>query len=258
VKKYIEACSLSMKRERAFVLAFLAKMLRFPLALLVIGSVWRIIYSKASELGLTFNEMMAYYALVGFLRTCEGGFVYSIPYRVHEDVRSGDLGSYLSRPIWYPLYVMSIENGRLLLFACSGLPVLIAVLAVVHGIPDPGRLAWFLISALAGLTVSALTSLLIGLLSFWTGKVFGIRDLVMSVSLLTSGMVIPIRYLPRQLQQLADLLPFEQVYSAPIGVYLGTAPIATIRVQILWLVTLFFMVALVWSQGCKRFEAQGG
>lgn len=254
----MSACLLSVKKEATYVAAFLAKMMRFPLALLVIYSVWQSIHSNASGMELTLREILVYYTLVSFLRVCEGTFIYSLPYQVYEDVRSGDLASFLSRPIWYPLYIMSIEVGKLLVFCCSGIPLLMVILTIFLKALDPRGMLLFLASSLIGLTISMLMSLLIGLLSFWTGRVFGIRDLIMSMSLLTSGMLIPIRYLPQWLQRLVRMLPFGQVYSAPIAVYLGDSSIQVICTQFVWIAVLLVAIALVWSIGCRRFEAQGG
>ena len=163
----MSACLLSVKKEATYVAAFLAKMMRFPLALLVIYSVWQSIHSNASGMELTLREILVYYTLVSFLR-CAKDVHLLTPYQVYEDVRSGDLASFLSRPIWYPLYIMSIEVGKLLVFCCSGIPLLMVILTIFLKALDPRGMLLFLASSLIGLTISMLMSLLIGLLSFWT------------------------------------------------------------------------------------------
>lgn len=164
----------------------------------------------------------------------------------------------LVRPIHYPSYAISLAAGRISLHLLLGIPLVIVLVTVFESVPGILRLSSFLVSSVVGLLVSAQIGLILGLLSFWTGKIFGIRDVIYSSSFLLSGALLPLQYLPHWLRQVTLFLPFRQIYDAPIQVFMGTSPAGVIGQQLAWLAALLAGSHLIWVRGMRLFECQGG
>lgn len=251
----------SLSHFRANVIAWL---LYSPIQLAIIFLLWRIVYSGTAQVGsFRFNDMMLYYLVVHLLRRVIEP-VQSVNYEVWTDINQGTLDVYLARPVSFGPFVFFRSLGAPVLELAVGLPFFL-IFSWLLGLPvqrDPRLLAAFFVSVLAGFAILFLIQFIIGSLTFWFERIFGIRDMIFSIFMLFSGQIIPVSVLPKWLITVSKCLPFEGIYFVPGTIYaqghLGPDVAAYLARQLVWIAVLWIAAALVWTRGLARYASQGG
>jgi ABC-2 type transport system permease protein len=251
----------SVAHFRANVVAWI---LYSPIQLAIIFLLWRIVYSGTDHVGsFRFKDIMLYYLIVHFIRRLIDP-VQTVNYDVWSDINQGTLDVYLARPVNFGTFVFFRSLAAPVVEIAVGLPFFL-VFSWVLGLPvgrDPRLLAVFFSSVLAGFTILFLIQFLIGSLTFWFERIFGIRDMIFSVFMLFSGQLIPISVLPKPLATLSHYLPFESIYFVPGMIYvrgvLNAEVAGQLAQQLIWIVVLWAAAAVVWTRGITRYASQGG
>ncbi|MGA8532495.1 MAG: ABC-2 family transporter protein, partial [Candidatus Tumulicola sp.] len=79
---------------------------------------------------------------------------------------------------------------------------------------------------------------------------------------LLSGLLIPIAFFPKVLQNILAWLPFEYIAYRPLMIYLGKLPLKaallTIAAQWCWVAALLLLANLWWDRAVKKITIQGG
>jgi ABC-2 type transport system permease protein len=240
----------SLSHFRANVLAWV---LYSPIQLAVVYLLWRIIYRGTEQVGtFAFSDMILYYLVVHFLR------------RVIEPVHKGNLDVYLVRPLRFGPFVFFRSLGTPLLEIAIGIPFFL-LFSWALSLPvqrDPLVLAAFVASVIAGYVILFLVQFMIGTLTFWMERIFGIRDMIFSVFMLFSGQLIPVSVLPDWVVSVSRYLPFEGIYFIPSMIYTqagsGVDLAGHLLRQVAWIAGLGTAAAAVWSRGVARYASQGG
>jgi ABC-2 type transport system permease protein len=251
----------ALSHFRANVIAWI---LYSPIQLGIIFLLWRIIYHGTNKVGsFRFEDMMLYYLVVHFLRRIVEP-VQTVNYEVWTDINQGNLDAYLARPVAYGPFVFFRSLGAPLVEIAVGLPFFL-LFSWLLGLPvqrDPRLLVVFFASALAGFVILFLIQFIIGSLTFWFERIFGIRDMIFSVFMLFSGQLIPISVLPKPLVAVSRYLPFEGIYFVPGTIYaqgaLGPDVAGYLLRQLIWIALLWACAAQVWTRGIARYASQGG
>lgn len=263
-RAYLRVAVTELRNLAHFRANLLAWALYTPLQMGILYLLWRIVYAHTDRVGgFGFDDMMLYYVVVHFLRRVIEP-AQSVNYQVWSEINEGKLDIYLARPLSFGLFTFSRSLGTPLVELVIGVPCLI-VLSLVLGLPlqtDPGVLAAFLLSLAAGYAILFLVQFLIGSLTFWFERIFGIRDMIFSVFILFSGQLIPISVLPGWVETVSHYLPFEGIFYIPAALYarheLDLTSLALLARQLVWIVVLLVVAATVWSRGSLRYASQGG
>ena len=105
-------------------------------------------------------------------------------------------------------------------------------------------------------------NLILNTTAFWTLEISAVQLIVTWVTDLLGGEIIPLVLFPAALQNVAMLLPFAAMFSAPLLIYVGTitpAEYATaLGSQAAWLVVLAAVCVVMWRLGARRVVVQGG
>lgn len=182
-----------------------------------------------------------------------------------EQVRTGDIGNELLRPVDLYLSWFSRDIGRALAgLLLRGVPILL-VFAVIFDTQLPHSLMqWlvFTVSLLLALWVSFGWRFLLNLFSFWTPEVRGIGRGVFGFAYILSGFLMPLRFYPEQVRVLAWLTPFPATVSVPVEAFLGVASPADMAgyllIQAAWGLGLMLACRWVMQRGLRKLVIQGG
>ncbi len=245
---------------RANLLMYLAYWVVSPVVYL---SVWQAVANAQGGVkGLSANDFVTYYLTLLIVDVLTSDIVIHI---LAYKVQDGTLSSDLLRPV-HPIFTSTLMNNlafKALTFAAL-IPIWIVLVLLLR--PDfsavtlhavllaaPAIVLGFAISFLLGATVTSI--------AFWTTRVYSFSDLIYMVTLLFSGQFVPLELMPRTIQQIAQLLPFQYMRYFPVQVILNRmTPDALLRgylVGIAWLALLIGLFVLVWRAGVKRFSAVG-
>lgn len=180
-------------------------------------------------------------------------------------VRSGNVAYELLRPV--DLHTMWFVRSVALRAAPTilrAVPMLI-IAWLLPGMMPPASaaciVAW-LASMLSALLLSAALTEVLTISTLWTISGEGIARLVPSVTIVFSGLIVPIPLLPAWMQTIANALPFRGLMDTPARLYMGHIPPAeafgVIGNQLLW--TAAFILAGRWllARGLRRLVVQGG
>lgn len=228
---------------------------------LVMLAVWLSLAQEGPIGSFDAGTFVGYYLAAIFLRRMTGVWII---WDLSRDIRTGGLSARLLRPL-HPLHYDLARTlaSRPLQALLVGPPIALALWLY------PGR--QLDLSALNLLRVAAATGMAlllefffqyaIGLTAFWTSQAVAFHEVWFFIKALGSGYVIPLALMPEGVRRLLDWTPFPMMLSFPLEMLLGRlSPEQAARgflVQGLWLLFAVFLVAGLWRQGIRRYEAFG-
>lgn len=225
------------------------------------GSLWTaLIATGYAETSL--QEMITYViinSLVGYLTAFNATNVIS------QRVDDGSIASDLILPIRFKWKVF-FENtgGNLFNFLFSGVFSMVVALLLYKaaGPASALSLVGFILSILFGVLISYHIVYLFAMSAFWVTKPWYIRTLVMALTKLFGGGVIPIWLYPNWLKTISDVLPFRLITYEPIQIFLGKIQgvgiLYCLMMQCVSLIVLVLIERIIWSKASNRVFVQGG
>lgn len=222
--------------------------------------------SGGTNLPMSLNQLVSYV----WLNQAFLALIYSF-YKDKEIIsmiKSGNVCYELARPQdLYFMWFSKIYGDKLSKTALRFLPVLL----IACILPSPYRLVLtttplifliFIISLFLSSVLVTLIALLFHVICLFTLDEKGIVNIFMVLSDLLSGLVIPIPFFPKYLQNISDILPFRYVSDFPFRLYVGNIPIEEgilgIFVQIIWIIILVVLGKLLTNKALKKATIQGG
>ncbi|MET7637717.1 ABC-2 family transporter protein [Streptomyces sp. NPDC005438] len=182
-----------------------------------------------------------------------------------ERVRDGDIAVDLFRPVDLQLWWLAVDVGRAAfqLMARGVVPLLFGSLVFPLALPtSPVTWTLFLLSTWLGVTVSFGIRYLLALASFWLLDGAGVNLLGMLLSVLLSGLVLPLHVFPGQLASVVGWLPWAATFQLPADVllerYQGAGLAGLFTLQLLWALALLGVGRLVQSLAARKVVVQGG
>jgi ABC-2 type transport system permease protein len=260
LRKYARILWFSARDQFAYLPAFLVRNLFFVVIVFIFWSLWRVVFAgKAVIAGLTLVQTLWYLTFTETVELCKG----RIFVQVQEEVKDGTLAVMLCKPYSYALFHLSRAMGESMV---KILPILAegALLGILIVGPLPGYLLSLplgIVLIVAGLLLTNLWMLLLGLIAFWTEEVSPFYWIVQKLVFILGGLFIPIDLFPAWLGGIARWLPF--AFSAYWPAYAivsgsGRAFLTGLLGAAAYTVVLGCGVALLFALGRRRVHAQGG
>lgn len=190
---------------------------------------------------------------------------WNIDKQVEAQVKNGNIAYELVRPIHlYGLWYARSFAMRLVPTALRCLPIFIIGGAFL-GLQAP--VSWqalfsFIASVFFALFLSSALTTLVLISLFWTISGEGIQKLAPHITVMLSGMMVPLPLLPDWVQPFLNVQPFRGIIDIPCRLYTGVIPTHEaayyLSFQIVW--TLFFILLgnLLLKKAVKQFVVQGG
>ena len=181
------------------------------------------------------------------------------------DIKLGGLIKYLLRPFPYYLAKFIEEFPYRVLQGIFGIITFI-ILTVFFGSlmkissSAPVLLMSFPIIILAYF-LSFTFKMILGILAFWLTDVWGIFDTAYVTTVVFSGTVLPLTFMPDWLNKISTFLPFSYMIYFPISSVQGQFSLMEmVRIllnQGIWLFILAMIYKIMWREGVKKFTAVG-
>jgi len=187
---------------------------------------------------------------------------------IFEMILNGNVAYELCRPVnlygmWYAR-TMAVRISRA---ALRFLPILIVAALLpdpwgMHLPASPAAFVCFLTSMALGLCVIVAYTMIVYSTCFFTISSEGIRAILVPVTDLLAGGVIPLPFMPDWLSKIVHYSPFGSVLNAPLRIYsgdiAGAAAVESILLQVFWLIALVIIGILMQRRGMRRICVQGG
>lgn len=225
---------------------------------------WTVIFQTADVVrGYDYHEMVTY-IIVGWIFM----FItanYNFEELVSKDIRLGRLTNYLIKPVSYLKYKIMIAIGRVVI--ALGLIILQSILYIAlfgeNMIIDLSgqKILILLVMIFFAFFIKLFFAIIIGMISFWTMEVVGIKAFLDTLIKFFSGAYFPLVMLPAAFVKGSLALPFAYTFFVPVQFYLNKISYAEairgIGVQIIWVVLLYFIMKIIYKFGLKKYEGFG-
>lgn len=260
----IKAVSLSTYKEWAAYKSHMAMtMFLTPAGLLVQYCIWNAVYSGVGSFhSITLAGMMQYYAVTSIIGLICFDFA---EWNLQMLIRSGKLTTFLLRPITHIRYAFYQKLGhRFLSIWLEVLPVLLIIVFVLR-IQLPRLNALTVLTIALGFCMTFLVNYAVGILSFWVVNNAGMRGVFYLIASVTSGVYFPLTILPKAIQNILFLLPFQFMSYVPARVWMGSYTLGSITLPVRQVVVIQFAAvalmgaacSLLWRFGEKRYMGVG-
>ncbi len=187
-------------------------------------------------------------------------------WQIAADIRDGQLNSFLTKPIDYLAYRLSLFAGYRLLYTAVTLPFVVLIFWILREhITLPMHGVTWLLTAIS-LVLAALLQFLIAyslaMFAFWILEISTIVFIFFSFEYFLSGQLFPLDIMPAWFQTFLDFLPFKYELFFPIAVFLEKMnPTALARgfvLQIGWVLVVYLTARVLWARGVRKYSAVGG
>lgn len=192
-----------------------------------------------------------------------------IPWNLDKEleaqVKTGNVAYELLRPLdlywfWYSR-ALAMRTIPTLMRALPVFLLAIPFLGLELPVSWTAALAFVISVALGALLAATITTLVIISL-FWTVSGEGIQRLMPSLTLLFSGVVVPLPLFPQWAQGLISLQPFRGILDIPSRIYTGIIPVEDVAYyfgfQMVWIVILIAAGKALMKRALKQLVIQGG
>ena len=233
-------------------------LLRF-LRVVVLLALWRVILSaKGGASGMSMDTVLTYTLI-------SSAFTDQLNCRTDlaNDLDCGGITTRFLRPMGiFGQYASQMFGNWGLPFLLFSIPILI--ISPLLGVsPLPASLQsglWFMVSLILAVSVGLAIDFIFSALMIILGlNVYSTNRVHRAVSILFSGILIPLALLPWGLGQIFGWLPFAAMASTPLKIFTGAgnAPLM-IAVQVGWSIVLWPVAYMLWGLGRERMVSYGG
>lgn len=250
----------------AYRLRYFTGVLTYLLFVGVNFFIWQAVYAgKAAGAlinGFTLAEMLTYVSVGWIARSL---YFSTIDYEIDEMVRTGQVSTFLLRPVHFHTIMFCQAAGeslfRLFFFT---LPISVVILAIFPVMLPAGGLDFvcFVVSSVFSFLVLTEINFIVGLLAFFFKSIEGVIRAKYFLVQLLSGLLLPLAFFPEWIRWLLDLLPFKIIAYVPLQFYLGKIPhsdiFAVFANQMIWFALLLVLGQWVWQKAVSKVTLQGG
>lgn len=215
--------------------------------------------------GFTYPQMLMYTILSAI---CAEVIYCGTADEIARDVRKGDIGMRLTKPISYQGQhtAMAIGNffGKMTVI---GIPMItIGTLVAVFGFGLDG-IQWynvlrFVAAIFLGLLLQNAIGFAFGQIAFITQAMWGVLSMLDLFVSFLSGAVVPITLFPEWAQTALAYTPFPSVIGLPVQIFLGTVSEHDILIgfatSLFWIVILNVLGALWYKRSVRHVVVFGG
>lgn len=263
MKKYYIVARNTWDEVFAYRASFIMWRVRSIIQVLTIYFLWLVVIPPGEELMGYTQPLIATYILGTLL--LESIVLASRSYIVGSEINSGNLSSFLLRPINYFLFWFSKDLGDKLmniLFSVAELSIIFLILRPPFILQtDFFYLSFFIIASCLSVLNYFFINFLLGLIGFWSPEVWAPRFIFITLLGFFAGSLFPLDILPAPVFAVVKLLPFAYLMYFPIKIYLGQLPLSEIILGIFisafWVGVIYLTVKIVWQKGLRGYTAYG-
>ncbi len=267
MKKYLQIFKISFEEEFAYRLNFILWRIRNVMQIFLTYFIWSTVYSDPAKqiFGYDRTKILTYVFGIMIVRAL---VLSARAMDVSNDVASGNLSNYLTKPVNYFKYwfTRDISSKVLnLIFATIEFILLFLVLKPPFLFQtNIAVILAFLVSIIFAVIIYFLILFLLSSIPFWIPEIgWGSHFLVTVVIVeALSGSLFPINILPQGLQSIILATPFPYLIYFPVEVYLGNisgwALFGGLMVAASWVGVLWIFLNVVWQKGLKVYQSFGG
>lgn len=263
MKKYVDHIRIGMKEYLVYPSAVWAKLFSKITYLYLQFCIWSALFASNSMKNPELNkaDTLRYIVVATIVSTV---IECNVIEKVNAQIQSGNIATELIRPIGFKRMLLARHLGDTAIKLLYYLVPLIVLIKASVSLPLLcfRQIGLGVLSVLLAYFIQFLYSLIIGLLAFWLIVTWPINMFFGAIYKLLSGAWIPVTMFPETLYRINLLLPFRAIYAIPVSILTSSMTVIeiwqSICVQVVWLVTLYILVQIIWHVGRNKLIVQGG
>lgn len=261
IRKYWSIFTTQMINSLAYPGELIGRSLTIIPFMWIFAQLWRVTFaaSGSAEInGLTLSDTIWYLMMAETITLSYPRMSNTIA----EAVKDGSIAYVLNKPYDFLLYQLSTSMGETIFRAVMN--VLFGGLVVWALVGPPPSMLGFLVAipaVLGAFVLNFYISVMIGLAAFVTEEVSAFVWIYNKLSFILGGLLIPLDFYPAWLQAIAHALPFASMVYGPARLFVSPTPaalLATIGMQLAWIVGLGLLTTLVYRRGLSELTVNGG
>jgi ABC-2 type transport system permease protein len=263
MKKYWTSFKTSYQENITYRGSVFIRAIRDVLLTLFFVVLWGVLFQQKSVIGgYTFNSMVTYYILV---RLMDQLYSFQTTRLLNEDIVSGDLSNYLSRPIKYTYYLMAYVLGRRIARTTITFLLVVFVFIFFNSYialpPSLFNIAIFIPFAILSWLLFFEIAFILGVISFWFSEASDLRSILEHVILILGGLWIPLDLFPKNVEAILNLLPFKYLYGSLVQIYQGRLTnselVTMFAIESLWVLFFHFFSQRLFAKGLRNYASFG-
>ncbi len=234
----------------------------------LIGTVfiWKALFAARGETiaGYTLGQMIYYFLLILLVEHLVTPS--DDEWQIASDIRNGQINNFLSKPVDYLAYRVTIFLSSRLLYTTITIVPVAAVFFWFRGfitLPESWT-TWplFLVSLVMAGALQFLIAYSLAMLAFWILEISTIVFILYSFEYFLSGRLFPLNIMPDWLHNILMLLPFPYELYFPVAILTekvkGAELWTGLCIQTAWVLIAFLGARGMWKAGLRRYESVGG
>lgn len=262
LNKYFSIFKVSVMDRIAYPLELLYANIFILLITLVMSGVWRVVYASQPDKiisGFSLAGMIWYVFMTELILTSNP----SIIGEIGEEIKSGNVAYSLTKPYSFVTYYFSSILGKTAINFITKLFIGVLVLICFIKLPSLNLFIIFavIIAIILALVLNFLVSATCSLLAFWVEDVDSMRFIYQKILFIGGGLLFPLDIYPMFLQKILHYLPFEGILYGPARTFVNFDLVywqALVVRQTIWIFIFIFLIKIVYAQGIKKVNINGG
>lgn len=224
---------------------------------------WRVIFSSREQVGgYDFAAMMTYYIIASFLGRLDQSN--SLNRQFCEEIRNGQFGKYIVRPLRPVLYFLSCSYSKSAYVFGVNFAAAIAWTLIFSGQISVSHYAadWLLAALifLLGMNFMIMFNYFLSILCFKFINIDGLNILKGNLIEFVSGALVPLSVFPAAVTKAFSLLPFYYTVYYPASLMIGQGqgnPYAAAALMLFWNVLMIVVSVMYYRKSVREFEGVG-
>ncbi|MCP4003701.1 MAG: hypothetical protein GY725_05850 [bacterium] len=214
--------------------------------------------------GWSADEAVLYFATCEALLMVVGAMSPRSGLELAERVRTGDVVVDLARPVRLWARHLAENYGNVAYYLLARTIILYVAAVALYDLAPPmeARLLLVPLSIALACGMSAMMHYTLSGAAYWFESARGPLRVMMFMSFLCGGVVVPLDFYPDGFRQICDVLPFRGWIYTPValasGKLAGNALIYGLCHQVFWFIALCLAAHTVEVRGTRRLAALGG
>lgn len=264
MKKYYLIVKTEFQRQLTYRIENYAYRFANLFDILAILAVWTIGFQGGNIIGGYTKSQMITYVLVGWLFVFISR-TYGFSDYVADDIFEGRISNFLVKPVSYLRYISVLSVARSSLSVFSALIMQSVIIAIFSKYiifnADAIRVILILAMLACSYVIMLFSSILTGMIAFWTQRITGIDYTINMTIRLLAGTYFPISLLPGVFLKIDKFFPFIYTLYYPANMFIGKIGnrdgAIGLGVEIIWIFIFYGIIKIMWKHGSKKFEGVG-
>lgn len=210
--------------------------------------------------GMTFQQIIVYYALIPFVTRIVKS---ADDFMISREIFEGSINKYLIYPLSFTFYKF-IQRFAFSAMAVVQLLIGMAVLSFFLPLHNYLSVQGFILGlciCLFSFGLYFVMSYVLELMAFWFDSVWSLGVMLRFITMFFGGAFIPLELFPSWLLKIIYYTPFPYLFSLPMQAFLGKATPEQlwqgVGVTVMWIIPIALLSSVVLKAGYKKYSGVG-